>query len=408
MVRCRICNNEDFIELIDLGISPLANSLLKNKKEIKKEYLLPLKALVCRKCYLVQLSKKANPKKIFNKNYLYYSGYSNTWKKHCKKYSKKIIKRFSLTNLSHVLEVGSNDGSMLENFSSENIKVSGVDPSVSCNEISRKKNIYTIDSFFSKTVAKKIVKTRGKADLIIANNVLAHVPDLHDFIWGFETMLNCNGIITFEFPHLYSLIKKNQFDTIYHEHYSYLSIKPLQKLFKMYDLKIFDIEKISTHGGSLRVFVCKNNSSHSIRTSVCNVIKEEKVFGLYNLRTYKEFSKKIEKIKADTLKFFNNASKKNKKIVAYGAPAKGNTFLNFCNIKAKNIIFTVDKNKMKQKKLLPGTHIPVYGPEKLLQIKPDYIFILPWNLKNEIYEEVNSIIDYKVKFIIAIPKLNIF
>ena len=408
MKKCRICYSTLKKELINLGMSPIANSFIPFKKNNQAETYFPLKVLICNTCYLAQLDESEKPENIFNNNYAYLSSYSNSWLDHSKKYAEEVIKKYNLTASSHVVEIASNDGYMLQYFLKHNIKVTGIEPATNCAEAARKKNIYTENLFFTKANASFIVKKHGKANLMIANNVLAHVPNMHDFISGFKIMLSKEGVITFEFPHLLQLIKNNQFDTIYHEHYSYLSLKPLIDLFNKHQLRVFDVKNLNTHGGSLRIYVCHTKAKHLDNTNIVNVLNKETAFGLWKESTYKNFRNQVLLIKENTIKFFMETRKKNQVIVGYGAPAKGNTFLNYCGIGKDYIQFTVDKSKTKQNTFLPGTRIPVYDIDKLKTVKPDYIFILPWNIKEEIASQIRNNYDYPVKFVTAIPKLKIF
>ena len=408
MQKCRICYSNLTQELINLGKSPIANSFVPINKKDHTEKFLPLVVYICNKCFLAQIQEYVKPESIFNKNYAYFSSTSKSWTTHCEKYSINVMEKYNLNSKSHVVEIASNDGYLLQYFLKYNIKVTGVEPATNSATLAIKKNIYTENIFFNEKNSKVILKKRGPADLIIANNVLAHVPDIHDFIAGFKILLAEEGVITFEFPHLLKLIKYTQFDTIYHEHYSYLSINPLILLFTKHNLKIFDIEEISTHGGSLRIHVSHDKAKFKIKKSVKKVIEDEYNFGLTKEKTYIYFRKTVEKIKKETKDFFEKAKNDKKYIVGYGAPAKGNTFLNYCEINQNDIKFTVDNNIIKQNTLLPGTKIPVYESEKLEKIQADYIFILPWNLKEEIIKQIKSKLNYKVKFITAIPKLKIF
>ncbi len=408
MQKCRICSSNLTKELINLGKSPIANSFIPINKKMHPENFMPLKVLLCDNCGLAQLKEYEKPENIFNDNYAYFSSFSDSWLSHCKKYAEEVIKLYNIKSDSHVVEIASNDGYMLQYFQKKNIKVTGVEPAKNCADVARNKNIYTENIFFTKQNAANVLKKRGYADLIIANNVLAHVPDINDFISGFKILLAKDGVITFEFPHLLKLIKHNQFDTIYHEHYSYLSVKPLLFLFQKHNLMIFKIEELSTHGGSLRIYVSHKKAKFKIDKSVNDILMSEITYGLFDKNRLANFKKITENIKINTKKFFKEARINNKTVIGYGAPAKGNTFLNYCGISNKDIKFTVDKNVTKQNTLLPGTKIPVYGVDMINSVKADYIFILPWNLKDEITEQITENINYSVNFVIAIPELKIY
>ncbi len=405
--KCRFCKKELKENFVDLGESPLSNSFLK-KDELKKyERKFPLHAYVCSNCLLVQLEEFQAPKKIFSE-YAYFSSFSKTWLRHAEKYVEKMIKKYKFDKNSTIIEIASNDGYLLQFFLKKNIPVLGIEPAKNVAQSARKKGIPTITKFFGQDTAKSLVNDGKKADLIIGNNVLAHVPDLNDFIKGLKILLKPNGIITLEFPHILKLIQKKQFDTIYHEHFSYFSFITIKKIFSHHNLKVFDVEKISTHGGSLRIHVKhKEDKTKKISQKINLLIKEEKEAELHKISTYKKFQGEIMKMQGEIQKFFADAKIKNKKIVGYGAPAKGNTLLNFCKIGKENIRFTVDKNPYKQGMFLPGTHIPIKKPVKITRTKPDYVLILPWNLQDEIMKELAQVRDWNCKFITLIPKISI-
>ncbi len=405
--KCRFCKNELKENFLDLGESPLSNSFLK-KNELKKyERKFPLHAYVCRYCLLVQLEEFEAPKKIFSE-YAYFSSFSKTWLMHAEKYVEKMIKKYRFDKNSTIIEIASNDGYLLQFFLKKNIPVLGIEPAKNVAQSARKKGIPTITKFFGQDTAKSLINNGKKADLIIGNNVLAHVPNLNDFVKGLKILLKPNGIITLEFPHILKLIQKKQFDTIYHEHFSYFSFLTIKKIFLYHNLTIFDVEKLSTHGGSLRIHVKHTeDKTKRISSKINLLIKEEKKAGLHKISTYKKFQDEVIKIQNKIQMFFTSTKIKNKIIVGYGAPAKGNTLLNFCKIDAKNVKFTVDKNPYKQGMYLPGTHIPIKKPIKISQIKPDYVLILPWNLKKEIIKELAYVKNWNGKLITLIPKISI-
>ncbi|WP_371504482.1 methyltransferase domain-containing protein [Nitrosopumilus adriaticus] len=406
-MKCRFCHTSKFSNFLDLGRTPLSNSFLKKSQIKKKEKTFPLHAYVCHNCLLVQLKEFENPENIFS-NYAYFSSFSKSWLEHSKKFVEKSIKKFNLNDKSQIIEIASNDGYLLQYFKKRKIPVLGIEPAKNVSKIARKQGIPTITKFFGKKTAKQLTDKGIRADLIIANNVLAHVPNLNDFIMGLKILLDENGVISLEFPHILKLIQKNQFDTIYHEHFSYFSFLTIKKIFLKHKLDIFDVNEIPTHGGSLRIYVKhKENEKISINNSVENLIQKEIKNSINKIKTYKEFEPKIKKIREDIQKFFLIAKKENKKVIGYGAPAKGNTLLNYCNIKEKDLKFTVDISPHKKELYLPGTHIQIKDIKEIKKEKPDYLFILPWNLKEEIIHEQNYIKKWGGKFVIPIPKVKI-
>lgn len=390
-MNCRFCQTKIDNPFLSLGCSPLANSFLNKEDLLKAEFFYPLNVYVCHKCFLVQIKEFEKPKNIFS-NYAYFSSYSKSWLDHCKRYTNKVIKRFGLTKSSFVVEIASNDGYLLQFFKDEKIPILGIEPAKNVVLKARRKGIPTNISFFNSTYAQKLIKKTGKADLLIANNVLAHNPDINDFIKAFKIILKPEGVITLEFPHLEELIKNNQFDTIYHEHFFYFSFNIVYKIFKFHGIEIFDVEEILTHGGSLRIFGKHiEDRSKKISPKIKNLLKSEEKTGLLNINTYYNFDEKVKKTKRKLLDCLIKLKNKNKKIIAYGAPAKGNTFLNYCGIRTDFLDYTVDLNPDKQNKYLPGTHIPIKDPGVIKRDKPDYILILPWNLRDEIIEQLRFI-----------------
>ena len=405
-IRCRACDSKITKSFIDLGEMPLANSFL-SKSMFSREQNFPLHALVCQKCYLVQLEEFEIPEKIFSK-YAYFSSYSNTMLQHSEKYVKEIRKKLGLSKNSFVIEIASNDGYLLQFFKKYKIPVLGIEPARNVSKHALKKGIPTITKFFGSKLAKKLAKEQ-LPDLLIANNVLAHVPKLNDFVEGLKILLSPSGIITLEFPHLMQLIMKNQFDTIYHEHFSYFSLTTINKLFTKHNLKIVDVQQINIHGGSLRIFVThKENYKFKEKKSVTRLMEKEDKFGITKISTYNNFSKNILRIRKNLLKFLRDAKNKNEIVVAYGAPAKGNTLLNFAKIDSSLIEYTVDLNIHKQRLFLPGSHIPIYSPKKIFETKPNYVLILPWNLKDEIMMNMKGISKWQGKFVIPIPNMRIY
>ena len=404
--KCRFCNSDLNKIFADLGDSPLANSYLK-ESDFDNEKFYPLCTFLCENCFLVQLEELETPENIFSE-YAYFSSFSTSWVKHAKDYVDMIIPKLSLDEKSLVIEIASNDGYLLQNFTGKNIPVLGIEPAQNIAKSAIEKNIPTLTKFFDSKLAKDLVNEGKIADLIIGNNVFAHVPCLNNFITGLKILLKPNGVITLEFPHLLQLIQNNQFDTIYHEHFSYFSLFTAKKIFEHHGLKIFDVEELSTHGGSLRLFITHfDNNQISETSEVDSIVEKEKKFGLTQANTYENFSKNIIKIKTNLLDFVEKAKKNSKNIICYGAPAKGNTLLNYCGFSKTLIDYTVDKNPNKQNLFLPGTHIPIFSPEKIKETKPDFILVLPWNLQDEILNELNYVKSWGCQFIIPIPEVKV-
>jgi len=407
MSECRFCNNSLEHIFVDLGITPSANSYLEQKQLEDKELLYPLVAYVCKNCLLVQLLEIKKPAELFT-NYAYFSSYSDSWLEHAKNYVKMMINRFHLNENQHVIEIASNDGYLLQYFKEKNIFVTGIEPAKNVSKIAKEKGINTIEEFFDEKLAKKLVDQKIQGDVILGNNVLAHVPKINEFVKGLKIILKPSGVITMEFPHLLQLMMHNQFDTIYHEHFSYFSFHIVKKIFEAQKLSIFDVEEIKTHGGSLRIFIKHSeNDEIDIKNTVETLIKKEQENGLLEIETYLEFKNKVKKIKKDLNQFLENVKIENKKVICYGAPAKGNTLLNFCNIDSTLIEFVVDKNPHKQGLFLPGTHIPIKSPDKIHDVKPDYLLILPWNIKEEVMKQTEFIRSWGGKYVIPIPKVMI-
>ncbi|KKP40272.1 MAG: methyltransferase-like protein [Candidatus Peregrinibacteria bacterium GW2011_GWC2_33_13] len=385
-------------------MSPVSNAYIKPENLQSKENFYPLHAYVCEKCFLVQLEEFESPEQIFNDEYAYFSSFSDSWLKHCKNYTDIISKKLNLSQNSKVVEIASNDGYLLQYFVEKNIPVLGVEPSSSVAKIAEEKGIKTVTKFFGVNTANELANIQEKADLIIGNNVLAHVPDINDFVGGIKILLKESGTVTIEFPHLLNLINKNQFDTIYHEHFSYLSLYTVEKIFNHHGMDIYDVEELPTHGGSLRIYACHLENMQKSK-NVINLLSREKEFGLTDLITYTNFSEKVKETKRKLLKHLIELKKTGKSIVGYGAAAKGNTLLNYCGIGNDFIDYVVDKSPYKQGLFLPGTHISIESPEKITQTKPDYIFILPWNIKDEIINQLSYVKEWGCKFIVPIPEV---
>lgn len=407
MVNCRGCGFKLFLTLLDLGESPIANNLVELSNSNLQNHYYPLKAMTCSNCALVQLSEELPREILFKPNYVYYSSFSMSWLEHSEFYAHKMIKLLSLDHSDLVVEVASNDGYLLKYFKSNGIQVLGVEPAAGVAHTAIRNGIPTLIDFFGESLANQIAQTK-KPKLIIGNNVLAHVPNLHDFISGIATLIDDDGVITFEFPHLLNLLKNSQFDTIYHEHYSYLSITALLPIFKQYKLKVFEVEKLLTHGGSLRVFLAKTDSSREIGQSLQRILDEELEFDPRNIEVYELLQSKVLKTKNDLVKELHKLKASGKKISAYGAAAKGITLLNYCEIDSDVIDFVVDLNPSKQGKYLPGSQIPIVDSKILTSNMPDVLLILAWNLSNEIKLQLNHQINLGMKLLKAIPEVAYF
>ena len=405
--KCRFCGFVLKKIFIDLGKTPLANSYLKDFQIKKPEKKFPLKVYVCKNCFLVQLKEYESPVEIFSE-YAYLSSYSTSWLKHVEDYVDMMIKRFNFNKKNLIMEIASNDGYLLQYFQQNKIPILGIEPAQNVAKIAKRKGINTINEFFGVKLAKSLINNKKMADLVIGNNVLAHVPDINDFVEGIKLILKPNGIATIEVPHLLKLIKHNEFDTIYHEHFSYFSLTVLKQIFASHELLIFDVEEISTHGGSLRIFIKhKKNKKFVINRKIYSLVSREKKYGLCKLSTYTKFEQNIKKTKNELNRFLKKSKDSSKTVIGYGAPAKGNTLLNYCGIKPKHLFYTVDMSPYKQNLFLPGSHIPIKHPSEIMKTKPDYLLILPWNLKNEIMEQMNFIRKWGGQFVIPIPNLQI-
>ena len=404
---CRFCQAPLEHTFINLGSSPLANSYLKAADLAKMEPFYQLHVFVCSSCYLVQLEELGKPGEIFS-DYIYFSSFSESWLEHAQRFSKMAIKRFSLNNSSRVVEIGSNDGYLLHFFVKAGIPALGIEPAENVAKISREKGIETVVRFFNSDLASELATVGKMADLLVGNNVLAHIPDTNDLLKGLKKLLNPGGVISMEFPHLLSLIDKNQFDTIYHEHYSYYSLNAVVKIFAAHDLRIFDAELLETHGGSLRIYACHDDDQEHDNSEQLEALQKfEESRGLLSIEAYGAFSEKVRAVKRGILKFLIGLKEQGSNIVGYGAPAKGNTLLNYCGIGTDFIDYTVDRNPHKQGLYLPGSHIPIYGPEKIFETRPDYLLILPWNLKDEIIEQMAGIREWGGRFLVLIPEIEV-
>ncbi len=407
-MQCRFCKTELYHLFIDLVNSPASNSFLSEEELNKPEIYYPLKVYTCHNCFLVQIDEYKQSGDIFTNQYVYFSSYSSSWLKHAEKYTEMMIKRFGYNENSLIVEIASNDGYLLQYFKQKNIPVLGVEPTGNTAKVAREKGIDSINDFFGTTLAKEMSAENKKADLLLGNNVLAHVPDIVDFVRGRKIALKDNGVITMEFPHLMQLVDNSQFDTIYHEHFSYLSFYTVNRIFESQGLELFDVEEIPTHGGSLRIFAKhKEDTSKEISLNVSILLSKEKEKGMMNLSWYNNFTQKALHVKLTLLNFLVNQKNEKKKVVAYGAAAKGNTLLNYCGVKSDLIDYVVDANPNKQNKFLPASHIPVKTEIFLKKDKPDYVLILPWNLKGEITAQLSYIKEWGGNFVIPIPELEI-
>ena len=404
---CRFCGAELHQSFCNLGMSPLSNAFLTAESLQQMEPFYPLHAYVCSECFLVQLPEFESPQNIFS-DYAYFSSFSDSWLSHAQKYTATMIERFKFGSSSQVIEIASNDGYLLQYFKEKNIPVLGIEPAANVADAACKKGIPTRIQFFGSKTARDLVSEGIQADLLIGNNVIAHVPDLNNFVAGLKIILKPHGVITLEFPHVLRLMEGNQFDTIYHEHFSYFSFSTIERVFKKHGLALFDVEELSTHGGSLRIFGCHiEHKSNPVSTNVLKLKSLETDAGLMTPSAYDSFAEQVRETKRALLTFLIAAKRAGKKVAGYGAPAKGNTLLNYCGIRQDFIDYTVDLNPHKQDYYLPGTHIPVFAPEKLNETKPDYVLILPWNIKEEIIEQIGYIRKWGGKFVVPIPRLEV-
>lgn len=407
MIKCRHCSTELTQVFCDLQHSPPSNSFLTKEELDLPEVHFPLKVYVCGQCRLVQVPEHKKSSEIFDRSYVYFSSMSSSWVQHAKDYVEMMTSKLSLNKQSHVIEIASNDGYLLQFFVEKGIPCLGIEPSTSTSEAARSRGVPVLEEFFGVNLAQQLTENNQQADLVIGNNVLAHVPDINDFARGLRTALKPRGTVTMEFPHLVSLVAENQFDTIYHEHFSYLSLTVVSTIFEAAGLFVYDVEKLKTHGGSLRVYAARREAEFA-RTNRCEALfKEEHDLGLHTDEYYQGFQVRVDQVRHDLLSFLLEASQKGQKVAAYGAAAKGNTLLNYCGVRSGLIDYVVDKAPLKMGKYLPGSHIPVYSPEKLSQNPPHYVLILPWNLREEIVSQVSALPHWKGRFVCAIPRLQV-
>ena len=405
---CLFCKTPLRHTFVDLGMHPLCESYVSREQLNQMEPFYPLRVFVCEKCFLVQLQEYVSPAEIFTE-YAYFSSYADSWVQHAKRYTEMIAERLKLTAKSFVVELASNDGYLLQHFVAKGIPVLGIEPAANVAEAARKKNVPTLVKFFGRQTANELVAERGRADLVLGNNVLAQVPDINDFVGGIKQLLAPRGVVTIEFPHLMKLMEENQFDTIYHEHFFYFSLMSAERVFAAHGLTLFDVEELPTHGGSLRIYGHHaEDETQSVTERYRELTKREKAAGFDRLEAYAAFEEKVKETKRKLLGFLIEAKRKGKTIAGYGAPGKGNTLLNYCGVRGDFIDYTVDRNTYKQGKFLPGTHIPIFPPEKIRETKPNYVLILPWNFKDEIMEQVGYIREWGGQFVVPIPEVRVY
>lgn len=407
-MKCRHCGTELTLPLIDLGSAPPSNAYLTKQTLKAPEKWYPLSVLVCQQCWLVQTEDYAGAEELFDADYAYFSSFSTSWLQHAKQYVDDVVTRFSLDSNSHVVEVAANDGYLLQYVKDKGIPCLGVEPTASTAAAARAKGIEISEEFFGVAYAEKLVKQGKQADLTAANNVLAHVPDINDFVAGFALLLKPQGVATFEFPHLMQMIQNNQFDTIYHEHFSYLSLTAVKQIFEHNGLSVFDVQELSTHGGSLRVFAQRNDTGKQpVNNAVAVLLNKEEVAGIKTSELYQDFQQRANNIKYDLTTFLIKTKQQGKKVMAYGAAAKGNTLLNYAGIRADLLPCVVDLNPAKKGKFLPGSRLPIVDEATIKEYKPDYIVILPWNLREEVKAQLSYVREWGCKFVTAVPTLQV-
>lgn len=407
LVSCRFCGAPLSQVFVDLGASPLANSYLEPEDLGKAEAFYPLCVYVCGECFLVQLPEEERPEAIFSE-YAYFSSYSESWLRHAEAYARAMVERFGLGADHQVVEIASNDGYLLRWFKERDIPVLGIEPARNVAAAAQAAGIPTLVKFFGAATARELVDQGTRADLLVGNNVLAHVPDLNDFVAGLKILLAPAGVLTMEFPHLLRLMQEDQFDTIYHEHYSYFSFATVRRVFAAHGLTLFDVEELPTHGGSLRIYGRHDeDATKPVGERVGELLVGEEAARLGCLETYRSFTERVLRVKRGLLRFLIDAKEEGKTIAGYGAPAKGNTLLNYCGIRTDFLDYTVDRSPHKQGRYLPGTRIPIHGPDRLRETRPDYVLILPWNLKEEIVEQMADVRTWGGRFVVAVPEVRV-
>lgn len=406
-LRCRSCCSAHMVSFVDLGMSPLCESYVPPERLNAMEAFYPLHAYICSDCLLVQLDKYVTASDIFSE-YAYFSSYSDSWVEHARTYVEQMIERFAVGSSTRVVEIASNDGYLLQHFLHRGVPVLGVEPAANVAKVAIDKGIPTEIRFFSRSCAQELLQRSGGADLLIGNNVLAHVPDLNDFVAGLKALLTPRGLITMEFPHIARLVEFNQFDTIYHEHFCYFSLLTAERVFAAHGLRLFDVEELSTHGGSLRIYGCHASNQDRPATERLTSLRDwEHQHGFDRLQAYLGFEEGVRETKRKLLEFLISAKRAGKAVVGYGAPGKGNTLLNYCGIRQDFVDYTVDRSTYKQGKFTPGTHIPIYHPDKIKETRPDYILILPWNIKDEIVGQLNYAREWGAQFVVPIPEATV-
>ncbi len=404
-MNCRHCQNPLTYTFLDLGFAPPSNAYLTGDDLKRPEKYFPLKIQVCHHCWLVQTEDYAAADELFTEDYAYFSSASSSWLNHARCYAEEMIARLDLNTNSHVIEIASNDGYLLKNFVAAGIPCLGIEPTASTAAAAENMGIPVVREFFGEALARQLAAQGQQADLIAGNNVYAHVPDINDFTRGLKVLLKPEGTLTLEFPHLLHLIGKNQFDTVYHEHFSYLSLYTVSRIFQMAGLRVYHVEELSTHGGSLRVYGCHQDNIRPVTAAVADILAQEQNAGLQTLDTYIHFQPRAERIKDDLLQFLIQAKRDGKKIAAYGAAAKGNTLLNYAGIKPDLLPLIADAAPSKQGKYMPGSHIPILPPQRIREFKPDYLLILPWNIADEVMQQNSFIREWGGQFVMAVPEL---
>lgn len=406
--QCRFCGTSLHRTFVDLGLSPLCETYPAASDFHRGEVYYPLHVYVCEKCFLVQLEEYESAESIFT-DYAYFSSYSDSWLKHSENYCNKVKSRFGLNEESFVVEVASNDGYLLQYFVRQGVPVLGIEPAANVAKVAVEKGVPTLVRFFGTELANELTADGRSADLVLGNNVLAQVPDLNDFVEGLKILLKPDGVLTLEFPHLLKLIELNEFDTIYHEHFSYFSMLTTVRIMEAHGLKVFDVDELKSHGGSLRVYACRREcSKHVLQPSVAKVLADEQIAGLSSPEGYETFARQVRATKLALVEFLLTAAKHGKSVAGYGAPGKSATLLHYCGIGKDLIEYTVDRSPYKQGRFLPGNHIPIFHPDRIRQTQPDYVVILPWNLKDEIMEQLRFIQDWGGRFVVPIPKVAVY
>jgi SAM-dependent methyltransferase len=403
---CRFCKAPLRTTFVDLGMSPLCESFVPAEALNHMEPFFPLHVFVCERCFLVQLDEYVTPGDIFTE-YAYFSSFSDSWVEHARRYCVAVSKRLGLGPSSKVVEIASNDGYLLQHFVKAGVPVLGIEPAANVAKVAVDKGIPTTVRFFGEQTAADVARESGHADLIIGNNVLAHVPDINDFVEGLRVLLKPTGTVTMEFPHLVRLMEGNQFDTIYHEHFSYLSLITVDRIFQAHGLRVYDVDEIPTHGGSLRIYACHAGSAQPTLEAVKALLAREDEFGLRDIATYGRFAEQVRETKRKLLTFLIDARRQGRRVAGYGAPGKGNTLLNYCGVRTDFVDYVVDRNPYKHSRYLPGTHIPIFPPEKIAETRPDYVLILPWNLKDEIVSQLSYIREWGGQFVVPIPEVEV-